>query len=153
MGRLIVDLLELSLLDVAASATTLDTDFCNGLCCYATKSAHPLHRASVWCAQLSLTQVRYFCQLITVTIFTHWQLCIETLPRTLKNKRKGRKKRKGKKKMCREGKRIFSNVLGRIFIENLPQHLKKCVKGKKKRERGRKNGERGREKSRRGPHF
>ena len=49
----------------------------------------------------------------------------------MKNEGKGRKKRKGKKKggngkkkMRREEKIIFSKVLGKIFIENLPQHLK-----------------------------
>ena len=58
-------------------------------------------------------------------------LCHETFPGTLKNEGKGRKNRKGKKKgenvkkkMRREGKRIFSNVLGKIFFENLPQYLK-----------------------------
>ena len=55
---------------------------------------------------------------------------VENLPQHLKNEGKGRKKEKeegkmgnGKKKMCREGERIFSNVLGKIFIENLPQHV------------------------------
>ena len=58
-------------------------------------------------------------------------LCLETFPSTLKNEGKGRKKRKGKKKggngkkkMRREEKIILSKVLGKIFIENLPQHLK-----------------------------
>ena len=49
--------------------------------------------------------------------------------------------------MCMKGKRIFSNVLGKMFIENLPQHLKfsgreeKRGKGEVKRRRGKEKNE------------
>ena len=48
-------------------------------------------------------------------------LCLETFPSTLKNEGKGRKKReRGRKKMRREGKNIFSKVLGKVFNNVMP---------------------------------
>ena len=57
-----------------------------------------------------------------------------------KKKGRGEENRgRGKKKMRREGKRIFSNVLGKIFIKHLPQHLKKLSKMEEKEGEGKKN--------------
>ena len=60
---------------------------------------------------------------------------------TLKNEGNGRKRVRRRKKMHREGKNIFSKVLGKVFNNvmpwNLPQHLEKLGEGNKK-EKGKK---------------